>query len=275
MLTKFGRYPQRNILLKRESTKEELQFLFSKRMQPAYKKFLMPVDLSVERKLSKNKSTIAQKTIPFQSLLFLHGFRQNANKVKNRLGKLRSMLKNECHTHITFLNGTHPYQEPSKTDSETNLKNPIESQRVWYNPNSDSSIYNGIEEAYAHVLSHIKSRPVYDGIIGFSQGGVLASLIVKRNPELFRYLILISSYTPRCLKYKNIFSTANKYQYPSLHVYGRNDHMVERERSIEFSRCFEDSQTAEHSFGHFAPNEWPLDEIKNFVRTQALKIKPP
>jgi len=271
VLTNFGRYPQRNLLLKRRSTIDELKYLSSKS-----KTILLPTELSADHKVPKPPPKTSKKTsAPFQTLLFLHGSRQNANKIKNRLTKLRNMLKNECNAHITFLNGTHPYHEPSDTASESSLRNPIESQRVWYNPTSDSSIYQGLDEAYAHVLGHIRSRPAYDGIVGFSQGGVLAALIVKRNPELFRYFISISSYTPRCVKYKDMFSPASKCKYASLHVYGRNDLMVACERSIEFSRCFEESRTAEHAFGHFAPDVWPLEEICGFVREQGSTIRVP
>lgn len=189
VLKKFGRFPHRNTLLKRESTKEELKFLLIKRHQPLYRRSLLSPTLSEPKKVQQQQPRPKKvSNLPFQNLLFLHGFRQNSNKIKKRLKNLITYLKNECNTHVTFLNGTHPYQEIKSTIDTPSmaLKNPIESQRVWYNPNADSSIYHGIDESYAHIMSHIKSRPPYDGIIGFSQGGVLAAMVVKRNPEMIR-----------------------------------------------------------------------------------------
>lgn len=134
--------------------------------------------------------------------------------------------------------------------------------------------FKGIEEAYDHVLDHIKRQPPYDGIIGFSQGGVLASIIIKKNPHLFRYFISLSSFAPRSMKYNDLYSVASTYAYPSLHIFGKTDQLVIPEKSIQFSQCFEASEIAEHSFGHFAPDNWPIEKICNFINKQAIDIKP-
>jgi pimeloyl-ACP methyl ester carboxylesterase len=48
-------------------------------------------------------------------------------------------------------------------------------------------------------------RPVYDGVIGFSQGAVLASILVNKHPNLFKYFIAISAYQTTAPKYSSIY----------------------------------------------------------------------
>lgn len=103
----------------------------------------------------------------------------------------------------------------------------------------------------------------------------MASMIAKRNPELFNYFILISSYKPRCLKYAHLLSPEQPIKCPSLHIYGKTDGMVLPERSEDLARCFEASTSFQHVFGHFAPNAWPLQEICKFVSKQAENVRPP
>ena len=114
----------------------------------------------------------------------------------------------------------------------------------------------------------------YDGIIGFSQGGVLASIIIKKNPHLFRYFISLSSFAPNSIKYQDFYKINSPYIYPSLHVIGKNDQLVDPEKSIKFSKCFTESEIAEHSFGHFAPDNWPIDKICEFLKLQSRNIQP-
>ena len=269
LLLKYDRYPHRNSLIGRESTQDELHFL--KRYRHTFVK-------SVQREVVKTQKPPKQDVLKPKSneapqrLLFLHGFRQSSNKIKKRLSRMTRFLKQECNAHVFFLNGTHPYQQTMAED--TAAVNQLESQRVWYNSNADSTIYEGIDEAYAHVLTHVRSEPPYDGIVGFSQGAVLASILLSRNPDLFRYFISISGFAPRCLKYANLYSASAPSHVSSLHIYGKKDLLVEPSRSKQFAECFQDSQVVEHGAGHFAPDNWPLAVICQFVRKQASLFTP-
>ena len=141
VLFEFGRFPQRNEILERMPTLKEIPYL--KRL-PLYKRTYLQRIKPIDKQAKKSAPVkdASNKAAP-QRLLFLHGFRQNSNKMKKRLSKLLTALKLECNAHVTFLNGTHPYQESVTTDVSGDLKNPIESQRVWYNPNEDFTIYHG------------------------------------------------------------------------------------------------------------------------------------
>lgn len=141
-LLDFGRFPQRNVILERLPTLNEIAFL---KKQPIYKRsFIQPEIRKARKQPKKNKVEATESKKVAQRILFLHGFRQNSNKIKKRLGNLLSALKLECNTHVTFLNGTLPYQERASQEVNEALKNPIESQRVWYNPSSDFTVYHGM-----------------------------------------------------------------------------------------------------------------------------------
>ena len=225
-----------------------------------------------------NKSLDAKK--PRQSLLFLHGFRQSSNKLKKRVTKLLNHLKLECNTSVTFLNGTHPYKPNGEVAEQTKQTlgdlalNPIESQRVWFNSDDNAEVYSGIDEALHHILVHVKSHPPYDGIIGFGQGATLAAIFTRLNPNLFRYIIAISAFQPRSIKHASLFSSDNKFDLPSLHIFGKNDILINPSRSESFAKCFNNSVVSTHSAGHFAPDSWSLNQIVQFIAQQSNSLKP-
>ncbi len=103
-------------MLDRESTKEEIVFL--KKYKNSFAKSTKKTELSIKNhKLNEVNSADKQTNkpkLPMQNVLFLHGFRQSANKIKKRLHySLVKKLKIEANVHITFLNGTHPYKPVS------------------------------------------------------------------------------------------------------------------------------------------------------------------
>ena len=213
-------------------------------------------------------------------MLFLHGFRQSSNKIKKRLHyQFVRKIKLESNAHLTFLNGTHPYRAARENSEFKNDLSLIESQRVWYNLHSenewDAETESELSESLAHVLLHSKTadnRPVYDGVIGFSQGAVIASILVRKYPSLFKYFISISGYKTTSNKYSSLVSEIS--DIPSLHVYGLNDMMVPAADSVSLANCFKNSLIETHLAGHFAPDSWPIQQITKFISEQCKHITP-
>lgn len=116
---------------------------------------------------------------------------------------------------------------------------------------------------------------IKDGVIGFGQGAVLASILVSKHPSLFSYLIAISGFQPRSHEHQPLISESTPLEMPSLHVYGKQDILIVPSRSELLSKCFLNSQIAEHTGGHFAPNSWPVELILEFVTKQAENLKTP
>jgi uncharacterized protein (DUF924 family)/predicted esterase len=287
VLIKFGRYPHRNFHFNRETTGEELEFL--ERGKHNFVKSVMPLQrpsLSIKTSFEiglPNKKPVVQMTtantargakLPRQKILFLHGFRQNANKAKKRLGRLINALKNESNAHVTFLNGTHPYK-PSGVNNSDNELNPIESQRVWFYVNEDASEYAKIDESISHVVTYVAMHGPFDGIVGFSQGSALASVIVRKFPNLFKYVILISGFKPRSNQLEDLYSYSNPYEFASFHTYGVNDTFTAPDRSVDFAKCFISPVVVSHGAGHFAPDAWPANQICEFVTKQGEKNQSP
>jgi predicted esterase len=156
----------------------------------------------------------------------------------------------------------------------------IESQRAWYNLHDetewDAIAESELNESLAHVFLSSKGadgRPIYDGIIGFSQGAVLASILIKKHPNLFKYFIAISGYQTTAPKYSSIYSQPID-KLSSLHIYGLNDKMVDPVRSEALSKWFLNNRVKTHTNGHFAPDSWPSDQIASFIAEQSAHIQP-
>lgn len=172
LLVKFGRYPHRNLLLGRDSSPEELEFL--QKSKHTFVRSVMPLkSLDASKSLNEPKTSAkvkekqTQPTVPYQRLLFLHGFRQNANKLRKRIGGMLERLKKVCNAQVIFLNGTHPYRPSGETASQLeatlgpDMLMPIESQRIWFNSEDDGRVYTGLDESIAYVLTHVSINGPY------------------------------------------------------------------------------------------------------------------
>lgn len=62
---------------------------------------------------------------------------------------------------------------------------------------------------------------------------------------------------------------------PSLHIYGVQDVLISNDRTLQLARVFEKPVVVSHPGGHFTPNTWPNDAIRQFLieqQTQHLAI---
>jgi uncharacterized protein (DUF924 family) len=305
ILNKFQRYPNRNQLFNLQSSDKEKSFLSKSR--PGFTNLVIAPRSRPSNIKVKTEGLTSQQQFPYQKILFLHGYRQNSHKIKQRLQKLVRLLKINYNAHITFLNGTHPYIKPGNPDNnqyslipdeekqnfeklkedftqKSSQFNAIEAQRVWYNTNNEQDhgngvYYYGIEESMAYVLSHVKHNGPYNGVMGFSQGSILASLLIQKY-NLFQYFISISGFTPTPIKYSTFFDENQKIDIPSLHIYGERDILVKPQDSIKFAEFFNKSIKIKHEAGHFAPDSWPNKQIGEFISShgeillEKFQIKP-
>lgn len=168
LLLKYGRYPHRNLLLGRESSQDELDFL--QKSKHTFVRSVLPLkDPNSDKKPQANKKNDINKRLmlPYQRLLFLHGFRQSANKLRKRLSYMINRMKTDCNAHVTFINGTHPYRPNGDTANQMestlgpNVLMPIESQRIWFNSDDNAQVYNGIDESIAYILTHVNLHGPY------------------------------------------------------------------------------------------------------------------
>lgn len=92
---------------------------------------------------------------------------------------------------------------------------------------------------------------------------------------MFTYLIAISAFQPRSNEHKDLFSEDRPLNFPSLHIYGKNDILITPSRSEILAKCFLNSQIAEHPAGHFAPDSWPHSKLIEFIQTRSEFIAKP
>ncbi len=138
------------------------------------------------------------------NILCLHGFMQHATSFKNKTNSLRKALK----SHANF----HYISAPVVINKDE--KDPKKQFYAWFdsigthipNSNERTYFYKGVKDTIKHVSSAISDYGPFDGILGFSQGGVLATLIcaINGNPKQFMEALdmgVFSSFTPCTVQY--------------------------------------------------------------------------
>ncbi|KNA15046.1 hypothetical protein SOVF_101800 isoform B [Spinacia oleracea] len=231
-------------------------------------------------------------------ILCLHGFRQNASNFKGRTAALAKKLKSLAE--LVFVNAPHelPFiYQPRKSEKECISSSPPPTKNCskkfawlvapdfqqkeaihWESINSsfDPLQYQQQTEGFPESLSYLKSvvsnEGPFDGILGFSQGAAMASLLCAERKRLnlelgFRFVILCSGFAVNLAGYEKGSITC-----PSLHVFGNEDG-GDRQISSGFSRdlssYFEEGcrMIIEHDSGHIIPTRPPyIGEVKEFLR---------
>eukprot|EP01084_Bolivina_argentea_P235463 396216_1 len=99
-------------------------------------------------------------------VLYLHGWRENADYSRNRCAPLIQALPS---FDFDFISAPYRYKNSKRA-------------RTWWNATSANKTgpktYVGMIDTLYYVADMIDRKGPFDGIIGFSQGGVLLTLIM-------------------------------------------------------------------------------------------------
>lgn len=151
----FGRYPDRNDLLGRQSTPEEHEYLEKK---PSTR---IPNSTS---KLTRSK--------PLLKILVLHSSHQNANTLKYNAKKVFNELKDVATFY--FANAPLPYNSTGEVKEQLlavfddkNLSETTYQQQWWYT-SKDDKIYHYLDISLYYIDQLFKSEGPFDGILGFA-----------------------------------------------------------------------------------------------------------
>lgn len=141
--------------------------------------------------------------------------------------------------------------------------------RTWWNPSPDGRAYDGLEASLAFVDTTARALGPFDGVLGFSQGGALAALLVAMQPReatAFQFAVCISAFDARAAGCEALMRPGS-IRVPSLHVLADRDAMVPNARSRTLFEAFDPSSArlVTHPGSHFAPGSWPLAEVRAFV----------
>ena len=208
--------------------------------------------------LSKNNDDDSTQHIK-PKILCLHGKYQSGAILRNKISGARRKLEREYELH--FIDG------PILLDNE-------EEAFAWWNRSEDGK-HTLVREAFEYVFEQTKAEQ-YDAIIGFSQGGTLAtSLAVSGVLPSIRVVITAGSpYIPEAFEIATELSktsNSNGLDIPKLHMAGETDAMVPVDSTSELCEKGGNGQLIVHDQGHLFPTRSArVREILDFLAV-ALK----
>lgn len=197
-------------------------------------------------------------------VLCLHGYRQDAKAFKTKSGGFRKILKNHCD--FEFIDAPHliPQGEQNPNDDKDCLswwfsgENPL-----YFSSKHVSNFVKGFDESIQRVNEAFETKGPFDGILGFSQGGSLLSLIclLKHFNEFkhdFKFAIHVSAFQSLTSSHVALYDRLGdqKMNIPSLHIVGETDQVVDHIRSEELAtKYYENPFIVRHSGGHTVPSQ--------------------
>lgn len=242
VLERFGRYPHRNPLLGRQTTREEATYLATDRSR-----FVRSVRPHAPKRLR---------------ILVLHSFRQSARRLESRLRRFAEELSDIVE--LVFVDAPHTYEpddsERAMLEADFGAVPDYTHQRCWWHADAENRVYEGWEDSIRVIDAHLPA----DGILGFSQGSSLTGLFCALRTDQIRFAICISGFPSRADAHQ-MLTVPGSIDLPSLHIYGEADVLVDNERTKQLAACFVDPQIASHPGGHFFPELFPIEAIRSFL----------
>jgi predicted esterase len=172
-------------------------------------------------------------------IILLHGYGQNAAVFRRQTSALRKDIEKiglEC----TYVDGTISLDDKGES-------------RSWWRADSQTFEYQGAPESLARIKSLVIESPVETvGILGFSQGAVLTSLLCDIWQNNIKVSIMVSGFVSRDPRHREMYS-ADTVKLPTMHVIGQTDELVPPDLSRDQSKNFQTPQILEHAGGHYLP----------------------
>ncbi|ESP03179.1 hypothetical protein LOTGIDRAFT_224587 [Lottia gigantea] len=203
-------------------------------------------------------------------ILCIHGYRQNEQSFRERTGAFRKLTKKYAElVFITAPNVVPPLE--SLEENSTDTKN--DDQRGWWFSRSDdyfraqdeTDCCKGYEESLDVIKKAFISQGPFDGVLGFSQGAAMVSLLCglqELEPEAcpkISFAIMVASFKSRSIPHCKLYE--KKVTIPTLHVFGDTDKVIPKEMSEELLVHYENPVILEHPGGHFIPASSPQKKV--------------
>mmetsp|Transcript_24278 Transcript_24278/g.57871 ORF Transcript_24278/g.57871 Transcript_24278/m.57871 type:complete len:240 (+) Transcript_24278:44-763(+) len=191
-------------------------------------------------------------------ILALHGFSQDAQLFRDRIGSMRKALKSRAE----FLFVDAPFKASDLSRAIPASGNAPSTGRSWWtwcdsDRPSKSLEYSGWETSLNCIREAVYRNQPVDGILGFSQGATAAALYLAdsaSDPSGPWFSVLVGGFLPRDDRFATSIRQADL-SLPSLHVYGATDEKVPPRSSRALLDLFgeEHAQSFEHPGGHYVP----------------------
>lgn len=189
-------------------------------------------------------------------VLCLHGYRQDADSFKNKLGSFRKFAGK--YADFVFISAPH-VAAPLEAAAD-----PVEQQRSWW-ANKDDGTFKGtnkggpaygFQESLHAVEEAWKTQGPFQGLLGFSQGACFVGLIcglAKKKLTSIRpeFAVLSSGFISGSLVHMSAYE--ERITIPTLHVYGLTDEIIPKDMSESLAAHFKNVEVLEHNGGHYFP----------------------
>ncbi|XP_061180389.1 esterase OVCA2-like isoform X2 [Saccostrea echinata] len=190
-------------------------------------------------------------------ILCIHGYRQNDQTFRERTGAFRKIIKKISDPAPNLVPPLDRNDEDGATDNND--------QRGWWFSSPDdqytaqdyTDCCKGYKESLEIIEKAFREQGPFDGILAFSQGAAMASLICglkEQDPEgpfQFDFVILVAGFKSRQKQHESIYK--KPITTPSLHVFGDSDKVIQKEMSEDLLQYFVNPSVLKHSGGHFIP----------------------
>lgn len=224
-----------------------------------------------------SKAPAFAATMPPARVLCLHGYCQNGAVFRAKTGALRKSLAKSGTAELVYIDApftvsTARSASTAPGDTSSNAS-PSGTPLTWWKASADGAVYSGYERSLHDIRAAFLTQGPFVGILGFSQGAVLAAVIAAQATDpafaSLRFAILVSGMPSRAEEHAPLF--AEPVALPSLHVIGEADKLVPPEASRKLHDLFHDPILFQHSAGHLVPSTAPAREMIAAFITSTLR----
>lgn len=217
-------------------------------------------------------SATSSSSMTVLRILCIHGYRQNAQSFREKTGAFRKITKNQAE--LVFLSAPNlvPPHKTEDGESETENHKDLDERGWWFSREDDyfkaqdkTNCAKGYEKSLEVVKQAFLEKGPFDGVLGFSQGAALVSLLCSLQelkpdgPIKFDFAILVASFKSNSQQHQYLYET--KVTIPTLHVFGETDGVIPKDMSEELLQHYENYNTLQHPGGHFLPSSSPQKKI--------------
>ncbi|CAK0786421.1 hypothetical protein CVIRNUC_009634 [Coccomyxa viridis] len=217
--------------------------------------------------------------MPLQRLrvLALHGFRTSGEIFAQQMdiSRLSEQLKDLID--IVYVNAPHISTGPLPVDLPAALVNGRPTYEWWNAQRGEGgkvTSYDGFDESLAFIKDYIALHGPFDGLWAFSQGTILASLLLAMQQKgvglqeqgPLKFIVCIGGVVPAPAVAHRLLSPP--ILMPSLHIIGDKDYI--RQYSYMLAEVFRNPVIIAHHRGHVVPglDEDKLEQLRSFLRAR-------
>jgi len=241
-------------------------------------------------RVSAKAKDVPQETFDLSGLtekplkvLCLHGYRQNDVSFRQKLGAFRKFLGK--FVEFTFITAPHHVLPMSHDDINQDGRGWwFSRENDYFKSNDETDCDKGFDTSLELIEKTFQEAGPFDGVLGFSQGAALASLLclMRERGQLtydFQFAIMVASFKSLSSKHKQWYGDdAKKVTIPTLHVIGHNDQVIRKGVSELLLPLFEDPTVMYHSGGHYVAakpqHKKPYLRFLHKVNTTVVRPQP-